>query len=154
MEPWLTLDWQAEDIGNGLLVDQNDVIEIFKDGRSSTPIIKMRLKRENPGWNLYPSANNHELLDPYNCRWKVRSITRHGVDFRLSRHIGIGRELNINTFQEELGGLNGYILADVVLFPSVPVYKVPIDLVFQWFEEGILNRIISRANTLYFLENT
>ena len=153
MEPWLTLYWETEDICNGLLVDEDDVIEIFRDGRSATPIIKMRLKRENPGWSLCSMASSHELLDLDSCRWKVRSITRRGVDFRLSRHIGVGREFNINTFQEALGGLNGYILADIVLFPSVEVYKIPIQIVFQWFEEGRLNTKVSRNNILRSLVN-
>ena len=153
MEPWLTLDWKTEDICSGLLVDENDVIEIFRDGRSVTPIIKMRLKRENPGWSLCPKASSHELLDLDNCRWKVRSITRHGVDFRLSRHIGVGRELNINQFQDELNGLNGYILADIVPFPNVAVYKLPIPTVFSWFREDRLNKKVSRNSILRSLEN-
>ena len=88
---------------------------------------------ENPGWKLAPSEGaGYDLLDPEGGMWEVRSITRQGVYFNPSNQVGSGRVFNEHGFQAKLAGIKGFILSDIVSFPVVDVFVVPVENVLLW----------------------
>ena len=114
-------------------VTPKDVREYLTDGRRVSFIIERRLMWENPGWNLAPSEGaGYDLLDPEGGMWEVRSITRQGVYFNPSNQVGLGRVFNEEGFQTKLSGIKGFILSDIVGFPVVDVFVVPVDNVLRW----------------------
>jgi len=79
--------------------------------------------------------------------WEVRSITRQGVYFNPSNQVGSGRRFDEDGFQLKMSGIKGFILSDIVGFPVVDVFVVPVDNVVRWHRAGLLgsNAKVSRA---------
>jgi len=132
-------------------VSVEDVREYLTDGRRVSFMIERRLARENPGWQLARSEGaGYDLLDPVGGKWEVRSITRSGVYFNPSNQVGSGRTFNEQGFQEKLEEVKGFILADIVEFPTVSVYVVPVNNVLRWHRQFLLgaNARVSRKKFL------
>jgi len=95
---------------------------------------------ENPGWTLAPSEGaGYDLRAPDDGLWEVRSITRGGVYFNPSAQVGSGRRFDEAGFLAKLNSIAGFILADIVDFPTVSVFKFPSDFVKRWYARGELN---------------
>ena len=119
--------------------------------RRASFIIERRLKWEHPGWTLAPSEGaGYDLRDPDGCLWEVRSITNGGVYFNPSNQVGSGRKFGEEAFQAKLRLIKGFILSDIVGFPHVDVFVVPVDYVERWHVNGELgaNAKVSRASFL------
>lgn len=82
--------------------------------------------------------------------WEVRSITRQGVYFNPSNQVGSGRVFNEDGFQAKLAGIKGFILSDIVGFPVVDVFVVPVQNVLRWHQARTLggNAKVSRDKFL------
>jgi hypothetical protein len=140
MEARFTMTWDAEELARALKVTVPDVKEYLTDSRRASFIIERRLKWENPGWTLAPSEGaGYDLLDPDGALWEVRSITRGGVYFTPSAQVGSGRKFAEAGFMTKLDAVAGFILADIVEFPIVTVFKVPVAYVKRWYADGELN---------------
>jgi hypothetical protein len=151
VEPRFQLLWDADELARAFKVTTDDVREYLTDGRRVSFIIERRLKWENPGWKLAPSEGaGYDLLDPAGGMWEVRSITGQGVYFNPSNQVGAGRKFNEDGFQKKLSGIKGFILSDIVGFPTVDVYVVPISNVLRWHEDRLLgaNAKVSRQKFL------
>jgi hypothetical protein len=145
------LRWDEEELARAFKVTTTDVREYLTDGRRVSFIIERRLKWENPGWKLAPSEGaGYDLLDPDGNMWEVRSITRQGVYFNPSNQVGSGRMFNEDGFTAKLSGIKGFILSDIVEFPVVDVFVVPVENVVRWHRERRLgaNAKVSRAKFL------
>ena len=156
MEPRFQLRWDDEQLANAFKVTPSDIREYLTDGRRVSFIIERRLKWENPGWQLAPSEGaGYDLLDPDGGMWEVRSITRGGVYFNPSSQVGSGRRFNEEGFQLKMSGIKGFILCDIVDFPVVEVYVVPVANVLRWHKERRLgaNAKVSRDAFLSILRN-
>lgn len=154
MEPRFQLRWDADELARAFKVTTDDVREYLTDGRRVSFIIERRLKWENPGWLLAPSEGaGYDLLDPDGGKWEVRSITAQGVYFNPSNQVGSGRKFNENGFQAKLTGIKGFILSDIVGFPVVDVYVVPVENVLRWHRSRALgtNAKVSRDKFLSVL---
>ena len=83
----------------------------------------------------------------------MRSITAQGVYFNPSNQVGSGRKFNENGFQAKLTGIKGFILSDIVGFPVVDVYVVPVENVLRWHRSRALgtNAKVSRDKFLSVL---
>ena len=138
MEQRSTIEWNIEDLKSALGITEHGVKSIFTDGRNMPSILGHRLCKDNQGWSLAPGSG-HDLLGPDNGKWKIRSITRNKVDFNPSKHIGIGREFDRDEFLKDLESLDGFILFDIACFPTVTVFKVPVQNVIRWFNNNKLN---------------
>lgn len=138
MENRFTIEWNIEDLKSALGVTEHGVKSIFTDGRNMPSIFKHRLSSDYPDWTPAPGSG-HQLLDPDNGKWKIRSITDKGVDFRPSEQIGTGRNFDRDRFLEALELLKGFIIFDIACFPTVAVFKIPVQNVNRWFQNGILN---------------
>lgn len=155
MEKRFQLRWDEEELARAFKVTTMDVREYLTDGRRVSFIIERRLKWENPGWKLAPSEGaGYDLLDPEGNMWEVRSITRQGVYFNPSNQVGSGRVFNEDGFAFKLSGIKGFILSDIVEFPIVDVFVVPVENVVRWHRERRLgaNAKVSRAKFLVELQ--
>jgi hypothetical protein len=142
------MTWDAEELARALKVTVEDIKEYFTDGRRVSFIIERRLKWDNPGWTLASSEGaGYDLRDPDGGLWEVRSITRGGVYFTPSAQVGSGRKFDEVGFLEKLNAVDGFILADIVDFPTVALFKVPTAYVKRWYSRRELNASakISRA---------
>ncbi|MCV2881699.1 hypothetical protein [Actibacterium sp. XHP0104] len=148
------MSWDEEELARAFKVTTDDVREYLTDGRRVSFIIERRLMWENPGWKLAPSEGaGYDLLDPDGGMWEVRSITRQGVYFNPSNQVGSGRAFNEAGFQQKLGGIEGFILSDIVAFPLVDVFVVPVENVLRWHRGNALgsNAKVSRRKFLDIL---
>lgn len=148
MERRFQLRWDEEELARAFKVTTKDVREYLTDGRRVSFIIERRLMWENQGWKLAPSEGaGYDLLDPDGGMWEVRSITRQGVYFNPSNQVGSGRLFNEEGFQAKLSGIKGFILSDIVGFPIVDVFVVPVENVLRWHRDRALgaNAKVSRA---------
>ncbi|WP_145953442.1 hypothetical protein [Oceaniglobus indicus] len=151
MENRFQLSWDEEELARAFKITPKDVREYLTDGRRVSFIIERRLMWEHPGWKLAPSEGaGYDLLDPDGGMWEVRSITRGGVYFNPSNQVGSGRAFNEDGFQQKLGGIKGFILSDIVGFPVVDVFVVPVQNVLDWHSQRLLgsNAKVSRAKFL------
>lgn len=151
MENRFTMTWDEMELARAFKVSPEDVREYLTDGRRVSFIIERRLKWENPGWQLAPSEGaGYDLLDPDGGMWEVRSITRQGVYFNPSNQVGSGRRFNEDGFQAKMSGIKGFILSDIVGFPVVDVFVVPVENVLRWHNQRLLgaNAKVSRAKFL------
>tara|TARA_R100001369_G_scaffold14113_3_gene28676 strand:+ start:1219 stop:1701 length:483 start_codon:yes stop_codon:yes gene_type:complete len=151
MERRFQLRWDEEELASAFRVTPQDVREYLTDGRRVSFIIERRLMWENPGWKLAPSEGaGYDLLDPAGGMWEVRSITRQGVYFNPSNQVGSGRAFHEEGFQAKLSGIEGFILSDIVGFPIVDVFVVPVNNVLRWHQQRMLgtNAKVSRKKFL------
>lgn len=151
MEKRFTMTWDEMELARAFKVSPEDVREYLTDGRRVSFIIERRLKWENPGWQLAPSEGaGYDLLDPDGGMWEVRSITRKGVYFNPSNQVGSGRRFNEDGFQLKMRGIKGFILSDIVGFPVVDVFVVPVSNVLRWHSQRLLgaNAKVSRVKFL------
>lgn len=145
------LRWNEQELASAFQITTDDVREYLTDGRRVSFIIERRLMWENPGWSLAPSEGaGYDLLDPNGGMWEVRSITRQGVYFNPSNQVGSGRKFNEIGFKQKLENISGFILSDIVLFPAVEVYVIPVENVIRWYDQNLLgsNAKVSRKKFL------
>lgn len=151
MERRFQMRWDDEELARAFKVTAKDIHEYLTDGRRASFIIERRLMWENQGWTLAPSEGaGYDLLDPDGGMWEVRSITRQGVYFNPSNQVGKGRAFDEDGFQLKLRGIKGFILADIVGFPVVDFFVVPVENVLRWHSAKILgaNAKVSRNKFL------
>lgn len=67
--------------------------------------------------------------------------------------VGSGRHFEESGFLAKLDEVDGYILADIESFPSVPYWQVSADRVLRWWRDNDLGTTtkISRAKALSLL---
>ncbi len=147
MLPRFKMTWDAEELARAFKVSADDIHEYLTDGRRVSFIIERRLKWEHEGWELAPSEGaGYDLRAPDGGLWEVRSITSGGVYFNPSNQVGSGRTFGEAGFLAKLGNIRGYILSDIVGFPEVDIFVVPVEYVERWYKEGKLgaNTRVSR----------
>lgn len=151
MKPRFSMTWDPALLAAAFKVTEADITEYLTDGRRVSFIIERRLKWEHSGWELAPSEGaGYDLRDPDGGLWEVRSITRGGVYFNPSNQVGSGRKFGEEGFFAKLAGIRGFILSDIVGFPTVDCFVVPMEYVRRWYDEGQLgaNAKVSRVNFL------
>ncbi len=133
MEARFKMEWDEKQLAEAFRVTPEDIREYLTDGRRVSFIIERRLMWDNPGWKLAASEGaGYDLLDPDGGKWEVRSITHGGVYFNPSNQVGSGRAFNEEGFQSKLARIKGFILSDIVGFPVVDIFVVPVDNVVRW----------------------
>lgn len=156
MERRFQMTWDEEELARAFKVKTTDIREYLTDGRRVSFIIERRLKWDNEGWSLAPSEGaGFDLLDPQGGMWEVRSITDQGVYFNPSNQVGAGRIFNEDGFQAKLSRIQGFILSDIVGFPIVDIFVVPVENVLRWHNGRMLgaNARVSRKKFLNDLAN-
>ncbi|HET6525751.1 hypothetical protein [Sphingopyxis sp.] len=141
MDNMFEIEFDCAQLAQAFGVQPEDVHEFMTDGRRASFIIERRLKWAHEGWDLAPTEGaGYDLRAPDGGLWEVRSITRGGVYFNPSAQVGKGRYFEEAGFLAKLQNIRGYILSDITLFPSVPIYVVPVANVERWYRAGILGK--------------
>jgi hypothetical protein len=139
--------WDIAALAAALHISEEDVERYFKDGRRISFILERRFRDSHSGWSLAPSEGSaYDLADPTGEKWEMRSISS-GTYFCPSYMVGSGRSFQEAGFLTKLDAIGGYICADITLFPDVPVFAVPSDLIRKLYHAGRLGAgtRISRA---------
>jgi hypothetical protein len=139
MQTRFTLKWDLDALADALGMKPAEVKEYLSDGRRASFLIERRLKKDNAGWKLAPSEGaDYDLSDPEGGKWEVRSITRGGVYFNPSNQVGSSRSFDEGAFLAKLSKIKGFILSDIVDFPTVDVFVIPSKTVRKWYKAGDL----------------
>ncbi len=148
------LEWNLDDVAKALRITPDDAQDYFTDGRRVSFILERRICREIVGGYLAPSEGaGFDLIDKNGLKWEVRSITKGGIYFCPSYMVGSGRRFEEVGFLEKLEEIEGYIISDVTLFPKIPVWRVPGDMVRRWYDRQMLGAgtKVSRAKALQLI---
>jgi hypothetical protein len=155
LNPHGKLEWDLNQIASSLKLAPKDTKDYFTDGRRVSFILERRLAYEVLGGTLAPSEGaGFDLLDKNGKKWEVRSITRGGIYFCPSYMVGSGRSFEEKGFLDKLDEIEGYIVSDIELFPSIPFWKINKSTVQNWYVNNMLGSgtKISRAKMLTMLE--
>lgn len=154
MKPTHILRFDMFELAQGLQLRDEDVLELFTDGRRSSWVMERRIARAE-GWTPAMEGAEYDLVDPLFRKWEVRSLSRRGTHFCPSSMIGTGREFTVSGFLQRLCFLDGYVIADVTKFPDVPYWIVPRHVVQVWWVGGHLgiNTKVARKKMVEMLDN-
>ncbi len=155
LNPHGKLEWDLNQIASSLKLAPKDTKDYFTDGRRVSFILERRLAYEVLGGTLALSEGaGFDLLDKNGKKWEVRSITRGGIYFCPSYMVGSGRSFEEKGFLDKLDEIEGYIVSDIELFPSIPFWKINKATVHHWYVNNMLGSgtKISRAKMLTMLE--
>ena len=112
-------------------------------GRRVSFILKRRLAREVICGSLAPSEGaGYDLIDEYEQKWEVRSISKDGIYFCPSYMVGSGRSFNDPGFMRKMKDIKGYIVSDIESFSDIPWWIIPAFQVKLWWQKGKLGKTI------------
>ncbi len=154
MEPHGYLEWSIGELSRAMKITEDEVRGYFTDGRRVSYLIERRIAREVLKGTIAPTEGEpFDVFDKEQGKWEVRCITSAGVYFCPSYMVGSGRSFDAVGFLDKLAQVAGYVVADVVQFPSVPYWIVSSDTVRRWWIEGLLTSTtkISRSKALQLL---
>lgn len=146
-----TLTWDIEAMAKAMILTPGEVREYFTDGRRVSFILERRLSRDVIKGRLAPSEGaGYDLLDAEGGKWEVRTIPKGGIYFCPSYMVGSSRSFNAEGFLAKLEEVRGYILCDIVRFPEIPWWIIPVVHVRRWWDLGKLGTTskISRTKAL------
>jgi len=138
-----TITFDIQKISESLLITSENVCTIFSDGRSCS--------RFNEDWasKLYTfekceSSNNygfdgwffHPLLGKQSV--SIRSLTKSGVKFQLSKYIGSGRKCDVEDLIKSLRACDFEIVVDICQFPVVQFCPVTSHELLEFVKNGKL----------------
>jgi hypothetical protein len=130
------MEFDPEDIARAMGVDEDEVLEMMKDGRYAAPWMERRIRHE------------FELDDPEGDEDAVseegpvefKGITKYGVKLVPSKMVGYGRSVDWDALNEWLESMSGgFIVHDNTEFPSVPCWWINPEIVKEWVEDGEFN---------------
>ncbi|MCC7282762.1 MAG: hypothetical protein IT556_10290 [Acetobacteraceae bacterium] len=144
--------WDAGALAAAFGVTREDVREYLTDGRRASFMVERRLKALL-GWQLAPSEGAaFDLRDRQGGLWEVRSITESGVYFTPSNQVGSGRSFDKAAYMRKLGALSGFILTDIVDFPTVRCFRIDVDMVLRWQKAGRLGTSARVSRTRFLTD--
>lgn len=136
--PYLNLEFSIPSLMDSMSLTHDEVVEYFTDGRRCSFIIERRLARMLGGQIADSEGSAWDIQDSESKKWEVRSITRGGVYFCPSHMVGSGRRFEEAGFLEKVNGIDGYLVADITRFPSIPVYRILRDKVVDLYSKQLL----------------
>lgn len=142
------LTWDLGQLAAAMQIEEDEVLTYFRDGRRVSFVLERRIRDSFPSWTLAPSEGaGYDLLDERGGKWEVRSVSKK-IYFCPSYMVGSGRKFAEEGFVAKLDDIEGYICSDITMFPDIPVFMVPGDLVRELYLDGQLgpSTSISRAN--------
>lgn len=130
----LILEWDLQKLADAMHLSEEEVLAYFRDGRRISFILERRIRDAFADWLLAPSeGSGFDLIDEKGGKWEVRSISK-GIYFCPSYMVGSGRAFDEPGFFGKLDAIAGYVCSDIMQFPSVPVFMVPVELIRELYE--------------------
>lgn len=134
-----TFEWNLEELAKELHIPSSDTLTYFQDGRRASFIVERRVAYEYLHGRIADSEGaGYDVFDSEGKKWEVRSLTRKGMYFCPSYMVGSGRKFEEKGFLEKLEEIEGYLVAKVLEFPIVPLYKIKKSQVLNWWKNGSL----------------
>lgn len=125
-------------LAKGMRITEEEVRQYFTDGRRISFILERRTARELLEGKISKSEGDAwDVIDSHGDLWEVRSLSQK-VYFCPSYMVGSGRSFDEAGFLKKLSQIKGYILADITLFPEIPVWLLEAEDVRKWYENGEL----------------
>lgn len=133
----LLFEWDLRKLADAMHLDEKEILAYFRDGRRISFILERRI-RDELGWKLAPSeGSGFDLIDQQGGQWEARSISK-GIYFCPSYMVGSGRAFAEDGFIAKLDSIAGYVCSDIMKFPQVPVYVVPVEIIRALYGDGKL----------------
>lgn len=154
MEQNGTLEWDVKTLSKALKLNEAEIIEIYKDGRSVHLILKRDFIKIMNGKNA-PKANlPYKLEDENGKKWDIKSITKN-VNLPKSSNTGMDRPFDENELLRKINSIDGYIFVDLNSFPKTPYWLVPSSIVLKWYEAGKISKsgTISHKKIIKLIED-
>lgn len=147
------LQWDLKELEKALKIGDQHVLEYFKDGRRVSFVIERRLAEMLGGVIADSENSGYDIKDKKNQKWEVRSLTKK-IYFCPSYMIGSGRNFTEEGFISKLKEIHGYIVADVLQFPTVPYWMLEKEQILTWYDNQELgkNTNISRQKFLELIK--
>lgn len=140
-----TIKFDAASIAKSLDISKSDAIELFSDGRPASFLIKRKVAYDKK-WDLAAKNADYDWIDDNRDRVECRILTDGGVSFVPNKMLGVKRHFDLRGFFAKLNYVKYYLVADVVKFPVVTIYKVPSSKIKQWY----LNSVVSENGSMSY----
>jgi hypothetical protein len=143
-------------LAQGMRITEDEVRSYFTDGRRISFVLERRIAREILEGKLAKSEGDAwDVIDANGDNWEVRSLTKM-LYFCPSYMVGKGRTFDEAGFLDKLSKIRGYVISDVTLFPTIPVWLVEASEVHQWYRDGKLGKgtHTSRARVLKLMRES
>lgn len=125
------LSWSPTELQNAMQISSDGMRRLQTNGRFMSFLVTEALAMEchsSVTWRV----NDLNIVD--GCA--VRMLTEHGVAFAPNRIFGTQRQFNEMKFHQWIRTLEGFYVAKINSFPSIPVYELSIYEVLILFEQG------------------
>ena len=133
------LEWDLDALAKEMHLTIPETLEYFKDGRRCSFVTERRIAREFIGGRIADSEGAaYDVFDQENNKWEVRSLTNRGIYFCPSYMKGMGRTFEEKGFLKKLSEIEGYFVAKITDFPTIPVYQIHASQVLSWHKSGDL----------------
>ena len=132
------LTWDINLISESLQLHPDDIKQYFTDGRRISFLIERRLCYLLDGSLSINEGCDYDLEGRGGLKWEVRSLSKTGIYFCPSYMVGSGRSFNSEGFENKLQKIDGYIISDIMKFPNIPYWIIPVDIVKTWWLTGQL----------------
>ncbi|WP_258084450.1 hypothetical protein [Thermococcus thermotolerans] len=125
---------------------ENDVYGYFSDGRRLSFLLEIRLARILNAKLAHPNKGYDLIVESGELqgKWEVRTLTER-VYFSPSKDVGYGRTTNKDSIDKKLSEINGYMIGDAYLFPSVPVFIIYSSDLKDYMEKILLQKVNSKV---------
>lgn len=116
-----TYNFEIGDINFGLL-KENEINEILKDGRHSSPWIEKILTYWFPFLKQIKGNKPYDHIDNDGNKYDAKNFTKYGCNFMSSSMIGTGRKFDYEKCIKKIEELElTYILCDIVEIPTINI---------------------------------
>lgn len=120
------MQWDMDKISAAFSLSQEDVFEYFTNARAVSFIIERRLAKSiRPEGQLVAAhGGGFNFRDISGGLWEIRSLSKNGLYFCPSHMMGSGRSFNEQKFITRLNEIKGFVISDIVRFPTVPFFMI------------------------------
>jgi hypothetical protein len=132
----------TEELSKILLISQDNIINIFKDGRNFSKFSEHWCSEL---YKIQLSKNNNQegfdgVLENSNKKVSIKTLSKNGIKFQKSKYIGSGRFCEIKDLIESIKCVDLYIICDNTNFPIINFISLSSDYLINCVKNNILNQ--------------
>jgi len=143
--------WNLHALSESLGLGVNETRTYFKDGRRLSPVAERRIAREILGGSHPGDGLPYDAVDAKGEFWEIRCLTALGIYFCPSYMVGSGRKFDEEGFLKKLDLVKGFVIADAVQFPSVPLWQISSDGIRTLYKSGALGKKSQISRKKFFV---